>query len=88
MRNHNQISKEPSIKVGIILPQDNMSQVDIVLSDCDSFEVETLEKIFPSCKNKSDLSITKNDNTLILKELECHSKNITISLLSPLKILL
>ena len=78
MRNHNQISKEPSIKVGIILPQDNMSQVDIVLSDCDSFEVETLEKIFPSCKNKSDLSITKNDNTLILKELECHSKDITI----------
>ena len=57
MRNNSQVSKEPLIKVGIILPNDNMSQIDIVLSDSDSFEVETLEKIFPSCKNKNDLSI-------------------------------
>tara|TARA_B100001996_G_scaffold73995_1_gene54609 strand:- start:13143 stop:14393 length:1251 start_codon:yes stop_codon:yes gene_type:complete len=78
MRNNNQISKEPSIKVGIILPNDNMSQIDIVLSDCDSFELETLEKIFPSCKNKNNLSIINNNGSLILKELECHSKNITI----------
>ena len=34
-----------------------MSQVNITLSDCDSFEIETSEKIFPSCKNNDYLSI-------------------------------
>lgn len=78
MRNNSQVSKEPLIKVGIILPNDNMSQIDIVLSDSDSFEIETLEKIFPSCKNKNDLSIINNDGSLTLKELECHSREIAI----------
>ena len=70
MRNNSQVSKEPLIKVGIILPNDNMSQIDIVLSDSDSFEIETLEKIFPSCKNKNDLSIINNNGSLTLKDLE------------------
>ena len=78
MRNNSQVSKEPLIKVGIILPNDNMSQIDIVLSDSDSFEIETLEKIFPSCKNKNDLSILNNNGNLTLKELECHSREIAI----------
>ena len=44
MRNNSQISKEPLIKVGIILPNDNMSQIDVALSDCDSFEIEHWKK--------------------------------------------
>ena len=44
-------TKEPNIKVGIILPSDNMSKIDIILSECDSFEIETEEKLYPSCKN-------------------------------------
>ena len=50
-------SKEPTIKVGIILPADKMSKVDIILSNNDSFEIETAEKLYPSCKNLKKLSI-------------------------------
>ena len=44
-------SKEPNIRVGIILPIDKMTKVDIVLSDSDSFEIHSEEKLYPSCKN-------------------------------------
>ena len=59
-------TKEPNIKVGIILPSDNMSKIDIVLSECDSFEIETEEKLYPSCKNLNNLSIVRNESDLSL----------------------
>ena len=78
MKSSYQPSKEPLIRVGIILPSDNMSQVNITLSDCDSFEIETSEKIFPSCKNNDYLSIVKSNESLTLKELDSNSKKVII----------
>ena len=72
-------TKEPNIKVGIILPIDNMSKIDIVLSDSDSFEIETEEKLYPSCKNFNNLSIVRNESDLRLDELNCISKKISIT---------
>ena len=71
-------TKEPNIKVGIILPSDNMSKIDIVLSECDSFEIETEEKLYPSCKNLNNLSIVRNESDLRLDGLNCISKKISI----------
>ena len=71
-------SKEPTIKVGIILPVDKMSKVDIVLSDNDNFEIETAEKLYPSCKNFKKLSIMITESGLRLDELSCISTKISI----------
>ena len=71
-------NKEPTIKVGIILPVDKMSKVDIVLSDNDSFEIETAEKLYPSCKNLKKLSIMITESGLRLDELSCISTKISI----------
>ena len=71
-------SKEPNIRVGIILPIDKMTKVDIVLSDSDSFEIDSEEKLYPSCKNLNKLSIMTTESGLRLDELKCISKKISI----------
>ena len=38
-------SKEPIIRVGIILPADNIKNIELILSESDSFEIETNEKL-------------------------------------------
>ena len=43
--------KEPMIRVGIILPQDNIKETSIKLSDVESYEMETDNDHFPSSKN-------------------------------------
>ena len=72
-------SKEPIIRVGIILPADKIENVDIVLSECDSFEIETNEKIYPSCKNNSNLTISINDHRLGIDELDVATQKIIIN---------
>ena len=72
-------SKEPIIRVGIILPADKIENVDIVLSECDSFEIETNEKIYPSCKNNSNLTISFNDHRLRIDELDVTTQKIIIN---------
>ena len=37
-------SKEPIIRVGIILPADKIENVDIVLSECDSLKLRLMRK--------------------------------------------
>ena len=71
-------SKEPNIRVGIILPIDKMTKVDIVLSDSDSFEIDSEEKLYPSCKNLNKLSIITTESGLRLDVLKCISKKISI----------
>ena len=71
-------NKEPTIKVGIIIPVDKMYKVDIVLSDNDNFEIETAEKLYPSCKNFKKLSIMITESGLRLDELSCISTKISI----------
>ena len=72
-------SKEPIIRVGIILPADKIENVDIVLSECDSFEIETNEKIYPSCKNNSKLTISIDDHRLRIDELDVTTQKIIIN---------
>ena len=72
-------SKEPIIRVGIILPADKIENVDIVLSECDSFEIETNEKIYPSCKNNSNIIISINDHRLRIDELDVATQKIIIN---------
>ena len=62
-------SKEPIIRVGIILPADNIKNIELVLSESDSFEIETNEKIYPSCKNNSNITISLNDEKMRINEL-------------------
>ena len=71
-------SKEPIIRVGIILPADKIENVDIVLSECDSFEIETNEKIYPSCKNNSNLTISINDHRLGIDGLDVATQKIIL----------
>ena len=43
--------KEPTIRVGIVIPQDKIKETHILLSDTESYEMETDKKHYPSCKN-------------------------------------
>ena len=72
-------SKEPIIQVGIILPADNIKNIELVLSDSDSFEIETNEKIYPSCKNNSNITISLNDEKMRINELDVITKKIIIN---------
>ena len=72
-------SKEPIIRVGIILPADNIKNIELVLSESDSFEIETNEKIYPSCKNNSNITISLNDEKMRINELGVITKKIVIN---------
>ena len=52
--------KEPMIRVGIIIPQDNIKETSIKLSDVESYEMETDNNHFPSCKNHKEIFKTLN----------------------------
>ena len=72
-------SKEPIIRVGIILPGDNIKNIELNLSESDSFEIETNEKIYPSCKNNSNIIISINDHRLRIDELDVATQKIIIN---------
>ena len=42
---------EPMIRVGLILPEDNIHSIQISFSDTQCFEIETIDRLHPSCKN-------------------------------------
>ena len=60
--------KEPIIRVGIILPQDNIKETSITLSDAESYEMETDKNHFPSCKNHKEISIIVKNNKIFIPE--------------------
>ena len=60
--------KEPIIRVGIILPQDNIKETSITLSDAESYEMETDKNHFPSCKNHKEISIIVKKNKMVYQE--------------------
>ena len=72
-------SKEPIIRVGIILPADNIKNIELILSESDSFEIETNEKIYPSCKNNSNITISINNHGLRIDELDVATQKIIIN---------
>ena len=76
---HNSIpSKQPIINVGIIIPEDNIKNINIILSDSQSYEIVTNENYFPSCKNKSIIKIELKNNKLHLKKLELITSKISL----------
>ena len=61
--------KEPMIRVGIILPQDNIKETSIKLSDVESYEMETDNDHFPSCKNHKEIFIILKNNKIFIPDL-------------------
>ena len=62
--------KEPTIRVGIVIPKDEIKETHVLLSDTESYEMETDKKHYPSCKNQRKISILLKDNKLFLPDLE------------------
>ena len=71
-------SKDPEITVGIVMPSDNASNLELVLSESDLFELETDNKIYPSCKSLTELSIVIKHDKLHLPELNVSSQVISL----------
>ena len=71
-------SKDPEITVGIVMPSDNASNLELVLSESDLFELETDNNIYPSCKSLTELSIVIKHDKLHLPELNVSSQVISL----------
>ena len=78
MLKNNFSSKDPEITVGIVMPSDNASNLELVLSESDLFELETDNKIYPSCKSLTELSIVIKHDKLHLPELNVSSQVISL----------
>jgi len=63
-------NKEPMIRVGLILPEDNIHSIQISFSDTQCFEIETIDRLHPSCKNNDQLNLNLVDGNLTIPELE------------------
>ena len=59
-------NKEPMIRVGLILPEDNIHSIQISFSDTQCFEIETIDRLHPSCKNSDQLSLNLVDGNLAI----------------------
>ena len=58
MLNPDQIPiKEPLIRVGLILPEDNIQFLRLSFSDSQCYEIEISDRLLPSCKNFEKLTI-------------------------------
>jgi SpoIID/LytB domain protein len=63
-------NKEPLIRVGLIFPEDNITSLQISFSDSQCFEIETGDRLHPSCKNNDQINLNLVDGKLIIPELE------------------
>lgn len=61
--------KEPYIRVGLILPEDNKSSVMVHFTNPDCIEIETGSRFHPSCKTPEDLSIVLSNQHLTIPEI-------------------
>ena len=71
-------NKEPLIRVGLILPEDEIHSVSITFSDSQCFEIETGNQLHPSCKNNDQFNLSLVDGKLVTPELEIEDTAITI----------
>ena len=78
MLKNNFSSIDPEITVGIVMPSDNASNLELVLSESDLFELETDNKIYPSCKSLTELSIVIKHDKLHIPELNVSSQVISL----------
>ncbi|MBN4080916.1 SpoIID/LytB domain-containing protein [Caldithrix abyssi] len=69
---------DPPIRVGIILPDDEISSLKISFSEPQCYEIETNHRVNPSCKNKDQLSVQFTDGRLVIPELGFESSEISI----------
>jgi stage II sporulation protein D len=71
-------NKEPMIRVGIILPEDDIISLHISFSDAQCYEIETSDHLYPSCKNTDQLSFNIVDGNLVIPELKIEDTIIKI----------
>ena len=60
---------EPSIRVGLILPEDGLKSIQAAFSDSQCFEIETGDRFYPSCKNIDQFDIIYEEGSLIIPQL-------------------
>ena len=71
-------NKEPMIRVGIILPEDDIISLHISFSDAQCYEIETSDHLYPTCKNTDQLSFNLVDGNLVIPELKIEDTIIKI----------
>lgn len=64
------IDRDHKLKVGIILPKDNIGETRVQFSDPSLYEIETAEKVDPSCKTPESLDITVEMGAVFIKRLD------------------
>ena len=72
-------NKEPLIRVGIILPEDQIDQTTVTLSDTESYEMETDMMHYPSCKNQKKFTIIVKDNELFISSIKSKTSKVVFS---------
>ena len=70
--------KDPIIRIGLILPTDNIKNLQLSFSDPQCYEIETTAKILPSCKNIKKLNIEVSDNNIVIPQPSLKDKSIKI----------
>ncbi len=68
---------ELKIRVGLILPEDDIKSLQISFSDSQCYEIETNERVHPSCKNQENLSLQLDKGRLVIPELELDASEIS-----------
>ena len=79
MLNPDQIPmKEPLIRVGLILPEDNIQFFHLSFSDSQCYEIEISDRLLPSCKNFEKLTIKIFNQNVSIPELSIKSQTIKV----------
>ena len=69
---------EPLIRIGIILPQDEIESIQVSFSDPQCFELETEKKLYPSCNNENELTLQLRKGELHISQFDMTSPTINI----------
>ena len=69
---------EPLIRIGIILPQDEIESIQVSFSDPQCFELETEKKLYPSCNNENELTLQLRKGELHISQFDMPSPTINI----------
>jgi SpoIID/LytB domain protein len=71
-------NKEPLIRVGLILPEDNIQFFKFSFSDSQCYEIEISDRLLPSCKNFEKLTLKTVNQNLFIPELSIESQTIKV----------
>ena len=69
---------ESLIRIGIILPQDEIESIQVSFSDPQCFELETEKKLYPSCNNENELTLQLRKGELHISQFDMTSPTINI----------